>query len=142
MVERPEHDHATAADAVAQREQVVERVDVERHVLHRPRGERSSGVAGVGQPEHAVVGVLRVLHEGDVAVVAQLDEPVERVGHPVHPVERLQFATEHIGEEGDLGLDVGGAEGKVVDAVRMQGHNGPPLVRSFGRGWPTPMRQR
>uniref|UniRef100_A0A6J7PP16 Unannotated protein n=1 Tax=freshwater metagenome TaxID=449393 RepID=A0A6J7PP16_9ZZZZ len=91
-------------------------------MLHRPARHRPTGVAGVRDPEFALGAVRRVLDERDVALGAQLDEAVKGVGHTVHPVERFQLAPEHVGEKLNLHLDVGGADGEVMNAVRVQCH--------------------
>src|SRR6185437_7150526 len=45
------------------------------------------------------------------------EEAVEIAVGAVHPVQRLEFGPEHIGEEVDLRLHVAGVEGEVVYAV-------------------------
>ena len=60
-----------------------------------------------------------VLHQRDGAFVIQAQEAVEGVLDPVHPVERDQLHAELVGEELDLGLDVGGGDGEVVQALEL-----------------------
>ena len=124
VLERPPRDDrdAPAADAIAHLEQLVQAVDVEREVLHRAGRGVAPGVAGVRDADDRFGRVVRVLLERDVALGAQLDERVERVRHPVHPVEGLELAAEDIGEELDLSLHVAGRDREVVDAVRVQCH--------------------
>ena len=131
MVERAEHVDAAAADAVAKGEEVVERVDVERDVLHRAGGRRAGAAAGVGDAELARdVGDRRHLHEGDVARVVELDEAVLGAGDAVHPVQRLELGAEDVGEERQLRLHVRRRDRQVVDTAG-QAHEIP---RSSGRG--------
>ena len=122
MVDRAHHLDAVAADPVAQGEDVVDRVDVEGEVLHRAGGDRIAGVARVGDAPLRFGRVAGCLHEGDVAVAGEFDETVERVGYPVHPVQRPSGAAEHLGEEGELRLHVGGRQrGKAgfLEAARV-----------------------
>jgi hypothetical protein len=119
------------------REQVVDRVDVECDVLHRAGGDRVAGVARVGDPPEWFGRVAGCLHERQVAVAAQFDEAVERVGHPVHPVQRSGRAPEHLGEERQLGFHVGRRQREVVHAVRVQIgrrlRSGGPVEREMRR---------
>ena len=123
---RSDHRDPATADPVAHRVQVVKAVDVERKVLHRCCGDLPSGVAGVGDAERHLFGVVRVLLKRDVATGTELDERVERVRHSVHPVQSLLLAAEHVGEQLELALVVAGGDREVVDAVRVQSKPHPP----------------
>lgn len=112
---------AAVPEPVAHGEQLVLAGHVERHVLHRAAGGRAAAVAGVGDAELGRdVGDPVDLHEGEVRVVVQLHEPVPRALDAVHPVEGDELEAEHVAEELDLGLDVAGADGEVVDAARVE----------------------
>ena len=118
VVERTKHSHPRRPDSVAHGQEVIERVYVERHVLHRSTGAGSAGAACMRHTDCAFdPGNVWRLHEGDVTGVVQLHEPVPRPLHTVHPVEGHQLAAQHVVEECNLGLDVLGGDCQMMDSV-------------------------
>ncbi len=122
MIHRPNDGNASAANAISHGEQVVERVDVERKMLHGASCNLTSRCASVGHAKRANSWIVGMLLKRNVATRAQLDEPVERVLNTMHPIQRFQLTTKNIGEEFNLLLDVASCQRKMVDAVRVQCH--------------------
>ena len=120
VIDRPEYLYAARAKPVTHREDLLERVDVERDVLHRAAADVTAGTVRVAHPELDVLAVLRHLHERDVAVRCELDEAVVRAFGAVHPVQRLQREAEDVAPELELPLHVGRGQREVVHTSRME----------------------
>ncbi len=106
------------ADSVANREQVVVGIDVERQMLHHSGRDILRGTAGVRHTfDRLNLGDIGMLHEGDRRAVAHLEEAMESVLDPVHPVERDQLHPDDLGEVLDLLLDVLGADCEMMYSV-------------------------
>ena len=121
MIERPQHTHAARADTIAHRQQLFIVVDIEGDVLHGTRRAGFQRVAGMG---HAELG-RNVLDcgrgdEGHAAVRIEFHEAVKISFHTMHPVQSFQFHAEHIREEFNLCLDVGGHDREVMNTVQLR----------------------
>ena len=104
---------------VAKGEQLLLAADVESDVLHRPTRTGIPCVAGVRHAQRALdLADLGRLDEGEIAGVVQLQEAVPGPLDPVHPVERDQLHAQHVAEELDLPLHVGGADREMMHSVR------------------------
>jgi hypothetical protein len=123
VVDRPDDVDAVAADPVAHGDQVLQRVRPEGQVLQRPRRAGQGAVArmGLAQLDRDLVDVGQ-LDDREIAVLVHPQEGVQPSRHAVHVEQRHQRAAHHLGEEGDVFLDVPGHEGQVMDAGRLLGH--------------------
>src|SRR6202022_697235 len=87
-------------------------------MLHRTGRDVLRGMAGVRDAfDRLNLGDVGMLHESDRRAVTHLEEAVERVVDPVHPVERDQFHPDDFGEVLDLLLDVLGADCEMMYSV-------------------------
>src|SRR5258708_4537262 len=81
-----------------------------RDVLRRMAGVRDTF-------DRLNLGYVGMLHESDRRAVAHLEEAVEGVVDPMHPVERDQLHPDDLGEVLDLLLDVLGADCEMMYSV-------------------------
>ena len=124
------HDlNALGANAIPQREEVVERVGMQRDMLHGARRDRPGGVPRVGDAQRDLPGVVWVLDECDIALTGELDEAVEGVLHAVHPVQGLDGTAHDVGPEGELCLHIAGRQCEMIDPSGVKnGHRVSPLI--------------
>src|SRR5882762_3090726 len=87
-------------------------------MLHHAGRDILRGTAGVRDAFNRLnLGDIGMLHESDRRAVAHLEEAVESVVHPVHPVEGNQLHPDYLGEVFDLLLDVLGADCEMMNSV-------------------------
>ncbi len=87
VINRAEDGHTVLANAIARRKQLIHSIDPQRNMLHRAGGGGRTAMRSMAGPQHAIVRFrARHLHEGDRALVVQLEEPVPGPLDPVHPV--------------------------------------------------------
>ena len=76
-------------------------------MLHCAGGCHTGGTARMGHTDlDRDVLDWRHMHERDVAAVVELDESVLGTGYAVHPIQRLEFSAQDVGEEVQLRLEV------------------------------------